>query len=126
MIRRPPRSTRTDTLFPYPTLFRSPFRGPTQGAFRSPERLVRFQPQRSGVGGTRRSTWQLATDRTPRSPAIQTGLHFHRELSPVPARGSIAGCTRRRAEIPQLDGTEESGPETIRCEADRRTGIAYP
>src|SRR3546814_2844006 len=24
MIRRPPRSTRTDTLFPYPTLFRSP------------------------------------------------------------------------------------------------------
>src|SRR3546814_4988776 len=26
MIRRPPRSTRTDTLFPYPTLFRSPRR----------------------------------------------------------------------------------------------------
>src|SRR3546814_19743022 len=25
MIRRPPRSTRTDTLFPYPTLFRSRF-----------------------------------------------------------------------------------------------------
>src|SRR3546814_16721738 len=24
MIRLPPRSTRTDTLFPYPTLFRSP------------------------------------------------------------------------------------------------------
>src|SRR3546814_8753534 len=27
MIRRPPRSTRTDTLFPYPTLFRSKFLG---------------------------------------------------------------------------------------------------
>src|SRR3546814_2149087 len=27
MIRRPPRSTRTDTLFPYTTLFRSPARG---------------------------------------------------------------------------------------------------
>src|SRR3546814_5953350 len=26
MIRRPPRSTRTDTLFPYTTLFRSPCR----------------------------------------------------------------------------------------------------
>src|SRR3546814_6698236 len=26
MIRRPPRSTRTDTLFPYTTLFRSPVR----------------------------------------------------------------------------------------------------
>src|SRR3546814_3314469 len=27
MIRRPPRSTRTDTLFPYTTLFRSPASG---------------------------------------------------------------------------------------------------
>src|SRR3546814_6800781 len=27
MIRRPPRSTRTDTLFPYTTLFRSPVQG---------------------------------------------------------------------------------------------------
>src|SRR3546814_15945296 len=29
MIRRPPRSTRTDTLFPYTTLFRSPHEQPT-------------------------------------------------------------------------------------------------
>src|SRR3546814_12216250 len=28
MIRRPPRSTRTDTLFPYTTLFRSGYKGP--------------------------------------------------------------------------------------------------
>src|SRR3546814_18729403 len=28
MIRRPPRSTRTDTLFPYTTLFRSGYRPP--------------------------------------------------------------------------------------------------
>src|SRR3546814_10091609 len=28
MNRRPPRSTRTDTLFPYTTLFRSPYLGP--------------------------------------------------------------------------------------------------
>src|SRR3546814_6130083 len=39
MIRRPPRSTRTDTLFPYPTLFRSPgsavsHHGPAQQAAR--------------------------------------------------------------------------------------------
>src|SRR3546814_1314477 len=31
MIRRPPRSTRTDTLFPYTTLFRSPAGGDTIG-----------------------------------------------------------------------------------------------
>src|SRR3546814_8933872 len=30
MIRRPPRSTRTDTLFPYTTLFRSVFRDDRQ------------------------------------------------------------------------------------------------
>src|SRR3546814_6317457 len=36
MMRRPPRSTRTDTLFPYTTLFRSPderHRGVTSGRF---------------------------------------------------------------------------------------------
>src|SRR3546814_3438511 len=32
MIRRPPRSTRTDTLFPYTTLFRSPRNNHADGA----------------------------------------------------------------------------------------------
>src|SRR3546814_18472741 len=36
MIRRPPRTTRTDTLFPYTTLFRSPARQ-THGAKRRPD-----------------------------------------------------------------------------------------
>src|SRR3546814_7151001 len=33
MIRRPPRSTRTDTLFPYTTLFRSPGERAMEGHF---------------------------------------------------------------------------------------------
>src|SRR3546814_16479097 len=33
MIRRPPRSTRTDTLFPYTTLFRSMRAGPAMAGF---------------------------------------------------------------------------------------------
>src|SRR3546814_8506512 len=33
MIRRPPRSTRTETLFPYTTLFRSAFQGLALDAF---------------------------------------------------------------------------------------------
>src|SRR3546814_9921193 len=46
MIRRPPRSTRTDTLFPYPTLFRS---GDGTEAER-PQRHERAgDPQRSEV-----------------------------------------------------------------------------
>src|SRR3546814_2376793 len=35
MIRRPPRSTRTDTLFPYTTLFRSHLTHPVAGAGRA-------------------------------------------------------------------------------------------
>src|SRR3546814_10024802 len=36
MIRRPPRSTRTDTLFPYTTLFRSPVSGRKRSRLRPP------------------------------------------------------------------------------------------
>src|SRR3546814_10371699 len=45
MIRRPPRSTRTDTLFPYTTLFRSPAPGTsgTRTPFRS-SHVVSKQP----------------------------------------------------------------------------------
>src|SRR3546814_6373560 len=32
MIRRPPRSTRTDTLFPYTTLFRSTYQAPSRAS----------------------------------------------------------------------------------------------
>src|SRR3546814_4148438 len=44
MIRRPPRSTRTDTLFPYTTLFRS-HRRPVL----APPRVQRPQPDRVGL-----------------------------------------------------------------------------
>src|SRR3546814_9780272 len=42
MIRRPPRSTRPDTLFPYTTLFRSRFTVDTVGALRRRFPRVRF------------------------------------------------------------------------------------
>src|SRR3546814_8224781 len=53
MIRRPPRSTRTDTLFPYPTLFRSPWRcaaGPAPAAGRR-RRCGTTPAPRRGVRG---------------------------------------------------------------------------
>src|SRR3546814_5776294 len=66
MIRRPPRSTRTDTLFPYTTLFRSrdrrQFRGGSGAAFPRGERcmkkvtnlaFIRAQPVRSAELGGR-------------------------------------------------------------------------
>src|SRR3546814_10835702 len=50
MIRRPPRSTRTDTLFPYTTLFRShplqravqPYRPPITGAAQFSDQPLRL------------------------------------------------------------------------------------
>src|SRR3546814_4789912 len=50
MIRRPPRSTRTDTLFPYTTLFRSRRRHPRgrgRHAHRQRADHQRAEPQRS-------------------------------------------------------------------------------
>src|SRR3546814_7162012 len=41
MIRRPPRSTRTDTLFPYTTLFRSLRQSPALRRHASPDRVHR-------------------------------------------------------------------------------------
>src|SRR3546814_1526432 len=45
MIRRPPRSTRTDTLFPYTTLFRS---GPCRRIWQ-PGHRDRFRQRRRGI-----------------------------------------------------------------------------
>src|SRR3546814_3199026 len=56
MIRRPPRSTRTDTLFPYTTLFRSCERLYLHDARRhglcvQPRLFQRFLPEREPAGG---------------------------------------------------------------------------
>src|SRR3546814_16925608 len=50
MIRRPPRSTRTDTLFPYTTLFRSPERRGRQRRGQRARRLDRPQGEAGGEG----------------------------------------------------------------------------
>src|SRR3546814_9673793 len=53
MIRRPPRSTRTDTLFPYPTLFRSCV---ADAEFALAEGDFIFAPERLNVAVTRART----------------------------------------------------------------------
>src|SRR3546814_11358196 len=80
MIRRPPRSTRTDTLFPYTTLFRSPrSRGSWSDRLGNPEKylkrnagLLRFarndgmfrapSEQRVGLGGADEIVFREPTD----------------------------------------------------------------
>src|SRR3546814_11454133 len=87
MILRPPRSTRTDTLFPYTTLFRS-------RDLADPRRLERR------AGNLVPARIQLADDRPagdPRSDA--QALPGRRALGAVPlhaARGAAFGPVRRR------------------------------
>src|SRR3546814_17819657 len=67
MIRRPPRSTRTDTLFPYTTLFRS-----SPGVPRRRTRDRPGDPARRGWHRLRRARfWQPA-------PSPGTAAPFHR------------------------------------------------
>src|SRR3546814_13107057 len=83
MIRRPPRSTRTDTLFPYTTLFRSTsgiLPTDLQDGMKRPERLlvahpfnpVYLLPLVELVGGQR-----TAPETIERAKAIYTALGMH-------------------------------------------------
>src|SRR3546814_16763267 len=81
MIRRPPRSTRTDTLFPYTTLFRSPYddKARLTGS-------VCFYPQ---DGGTRAAFCSF-TRRVGRSPTnVSSGGCDQTGVSPGYGRASL-------------------------------------
>src|SRR3546814_16224037 len=62
MIRRPPRSTRTDTLFPYTTLFRSP-RGAFDGFAREHPALEQRLLRRTLDDLDRTRAWMLLLGR---------------------------------------------------------------
>src|SRR3546814_6126962 len=68
MIRRPPRSTRTDTLFPYTTLFRShllalPAVARMAAEFRRPRELYLYRPWNRIARGAGRNPAGPAADR---------------------------------------------------------------
>src|SRR3546814_7571379 len=63
MRRRPPRSTRTDTLFPYTTLFRSRRRPAAQDLAAGPHLADRGGSDRAGL----RRRWCFTGDRRDRS-----------------------------------------------------------
>src|SRR3546814_18811417 len=74
MIRRPPRSTRTDTLFPYTTLFRSPHRRPADRLPDHPRREAVARQQdpvhesREARGFRDKETEQRSARQAPRRP----------------------------------------------------------
>src|SRR3546814_2191019 len=77
MIRRPPRSTRTDTLFPYTTLFRSP------GQVETGELPHRVHAQ---AAGHHRIALEVAIE----EPQVRTYVHLGADLA-LAERAALAG-----------------------------------
>src|SRR3546814_14923663 len=122
MIRRPPISTRTDTLFPYTTLFRSRDRA---AAVAGPRRRQRHPlcAARARAGGRRgREPSQLDAAR---DPAV--GAHHHRLL-----RRAVALASSRHG-LPRPPATHRShtvawlpsGPLGTAAAGDRERVIVY-
>src|SRR3546814_1140191 len=85
MIRRPPRSTRTDTLFPYTTLFRSRARGQGAAGDGAPDverprvRQPRCDLDRPVLAGARRQR-HLAPGQAPGAQGPAGRQHRHGQL----------------------------------------------
>src|SRR3546814_11806401 len=89
MIRRPPRSTRTDTLFPYTTLFRSDLRRRLFGAVA----LLRHDGGTHGYDGFGLGEWRQGRDDPLGGGADEPGRHAGRgdrqgRVPPVVRRGA--------------------------------------
>src|SRR3546814_12007412 len=107
MIRRPPRSTRTDTLFPYTTLFRSAGHPPREVA----ETLVaplEDRPDRAQ---------QSAVDRPLERPQRLIGATVDRNFPAGPGVPPLPWVPAR-ARVPRLDGL--TAPEIGRAACRER------
>src|SRR3546814_21147590 len=96
MIRRPPRSTRTDTLFPYTTLFRSP---PSQT--RRPHEVLHLPRQHPLDQRTLRRRDRLLPDVSIRVARPRRARQDHRARQRTAAVPATQGRPRR----PRRQGT---------------------
>src|SRR3546814_17647159 len=120
MIRRPPRSTRTDTLFPYTTLFRSAsFRGgttPETGSQRTidrPDSVSRVMPPITTIRNTSRAM-------TSSQPAMARGWAVDwraaaRGAIVVVMMGAIYALLRRRSQAPETKRCDQIGRASCRA-----------
>src|SRR3546814_2070306 len=81
MLRRPPRSTRTDTLFPYTTLFRARVGAGIGAAPRRRQRGAHFRAARRGDRGRRRALWRPARRNRTAGVAPVSGLRSEEHTS---------------------------------------------
>src|SRR3546814_12176665 len=119
MIRRPPRSTRTDTLFPYPTLFRSDGRRrawparltkPRQAPTGKDQTMKTKKPR--GIGMARASAFALlgfaalslsATAAESRAPTLPPELEALRD-QPAKDKDPVAAVQTGRAPCREREG----------------------
>src|SRR3546814_2079592 len=100
MIRRPPRSTRTDTLFPYTTLFRSPLASLSSG------------DNNGFVAQSLHSMMALSCDRRSGLRVSQSLLPNRALAIPVDARtGSVGRPEDQKMKVMTVFGTR---PEAIK------------
>src|SRR3546814_3872037 len=86
MIRRPPRSTRTDTLFPYTTLFRSRMTAPHEGRYGEIGDILDLQGA-IGAQGFERADREIDVARLQLRRNLVDRLRRRRDLDPGVARG---------------------------------------
>src|SRR3546814_2329652 len=95
MIRRPPRSTRTDTLFPYTTLFRSfRGRGERRGAHGAPGEAE--GRARQIAGGHRIELHQVAVDAKDRAVARLRSEEHTSELQSLMRISYAVFCLKKK------------------------------
>src|SRR3546814_4832474 len=96
MIRRPPRSTRTDTLFPYTTLFRSDLSAPSC----TPSISCRASEEHAPVNGTSTPPTRLrrSTSSCPEEPRSEEHTSELQSLM----RTSYAVFCLKKKKLPQL------------------------
>src|SRR3546814_16722702 len=118
MLRRPPRSTRTDTLFPYTTLFRSRERRQTIGrglrlcVNQQGERLRGFEINTLTVVAT--ESYETFADNLQKEIEADTGIRFgiveQHPFAAIPIQKDEGTLTMLGFEVGRASVRERGGP----------------
>src|SRR3546814_17015038 len=126
MIRRPPRSTRTDTLFPYTTLFRSVVRAGFASQSDNDQAVDRFRPafaQRGAqVDMVVLAQAHIAAPLAGQADAVARGAEIvgqRRDQAERP-RAALDPETARRAADPLFDAPDSPSPAQLHRELGER------
>src|SRR3546814_13434739 len=106
MIRRPPRSTRTDTLFPYTTLFRSAQSAFAGGRISMPD----DQDRRAGARGARLyRLWLVPLPRRRRAGIVEP----NQAVGGAAPRGPDLSRQSEAPDIPRYDRTRRDRKSVV-------------